>query len=96
MTNAEFWDGEPRLAVAFREAHEIRNEARNQEMWIQGAYNYRAFSSVGEALAFSFGGGKGNKPGKYPDQPFALSERERQAEVERNKQRTLAWVRANQ
>lgn len=96
MSSDEFWYGEPRLAKVYREAHELRNQIRNQELWMQGLYNYRAFSSVIEGLAYGFTGGKGNKPSKYPEQPFALSEQERKVELERNKKRTLEWVRDGQ
>lgn len=96
MSSDEFWNGEPKLAKVYREAHEIRNQIRNQEMWMQGMYNCRAFSTVIEGLAYGLSGGKGNKPSKYPEQPFALTEKEQQAEKERNKQRTLAWVESGQ
>lgn len=96
MSNEEFWFGEPRLAIAYREMHEIRNEIRNQELWLSGVYNYRAFSSVAEALAYGLGGGKGKKPNQYPDEPLPITEKERQAALERNKKRTLDWVRSGQ
>ena len=96
MTREEFWYGNPRLAVSYREAHELRNEMRNQEMWMQGLYNYRAFSSVIETLAYGFSGGKGSKPSKYPESPFPISEREQQAQIEKNKKRTMAWVEQGQ
>lgn len=96
MSSEEFWHGEPDAVKAYREAHEIRNEIRNQELWMQGLYNYRAFSSVIEGLAFGLSQGKGNKPSKYPEQPFAISENAHKAEVERNKKRTLDWVKAHQ
>lgn len=96
MSSAEFWDGEPDTVKIYREAHEIRNEIRNQELWMQGLYNYRAFSSVIEGLAYGFSGGKGNKPSKYPEQPFALTERAQEIERERSKKRTLEWVKEGQ
>ena len=96
MSVDEFWDGEPILAKVYREAHEMRNEIRNQELWMQGLYNYRAFSSVIESLAYGFSGGKGSKPSKYPERPYPLSEHDKEQELERNKKRTLDWVQANQ
>lgn len=96
MSNEEFWYGKPKLAKAYREAHEIRNEMHNQQLWMQGMYNYRAFSSVAESVVSGLSGGKGNKPSKYPENPFPITEREQKAELERRKQKTLAWVEANQ
>lgn len=96
MPTDEFWNGDPRLVKVYREAHEQKVEMRNQELWMQGLYNYRAFSSVIEGLAYGFTGGKGTKPSKYPEQPFAITEREQKAALERNKQKTLAWVEQGQ
>ena len=96
MSTEEFWFGEPKLAAIFRKAHEMRNEMRNQELWMQGLYNYRAFSSVAEMLASSFSGGKSKPKNAYPEYPFPITEREQKAELERRKQKTLAWVEANQ
>lgn len=96
MSNDEFWNGEPRLAVAYREMHEIRNEIKNQELWIAGLYNCKAFSSVAEALAYGLAGSKGKKPSQYPEQPLPLTEKEQRIALERNKQRTLDWVQSGQ
>ena len=96
MTLSEFWDGDPILVKVFREAHVMRNEIDNQKLWIQGLYNYKAFSSVIESVVYSFSGGKGSKPSKYPERPFPLTEDEQKAFVESNKQRTLAWVEQGQ
>lgn len=96
MSNDEFWFGEPRLTKVYREAHEIRNEIRNQELWVQGRYNYQAFTAVIEALASGLSGSKGGQVSQYPTEPFPLTERAQRAELERNKQRTLAWVKDGQ
>ena len=96
MTKEEFWYGDPKLAEVYRRAHEIRNEIRNEELWIAGLYNYRAFSSVLESLAYGLSGGKGSKPSKYPEKPFALTEEAQQAEEEEKRRRALAWVENGQ
>ena len=91
-----FWHGEPKKAKTFRDAHNIRMEQRNQEMWVQGIYNLKAFRSVIEALSYGLSGGKGSKPSQYPDQPIPFTEHEQKMATERNKQRTLAWVKEGQ
>ena len=96
MSNSDFWDGEPKLAIAYRKSQDFINESKNQELWLQGVYNYRAFAAIMESFAYGLGGGKGNKPSKYPDRPFAITEESKKNELERNKQRTLAWVQAHQ
>lgn len=96
MSSTEFWDGEPWLVGVYRKAHELRTQQRNQEMWVQGIYNFRAFRSVIETFTYGMGGGKGSKPSEYPKEPIPFTEGEQKAATERNKQRTLAWVRSNQ
>lgn len=91
-----FWNGEPQLVDIYREAHEQRMQMRNQEMWMQGLYNFRAFKSVAEALSYGLSGGKGQKPSMYPENPIPITEAEQKAEKERNKKRTLKWVESGQ
>lgn len=91
-----FWYGEPGLVKVYREAHELRTEQKNQEMWAQGVYVHRAFKSVIEAFVLGMNGGNGSRPSEYPDSPIPFTEREQQAATERNKQRTLEWVEQNQ
>ena len=91
-----FWNGNPYLTKVYREAHELQIQQRNQEMWVQGIYNFRAFRSVIEAFAYGMNGGKGTKPSEYPKEPIPFTEGEQKAATERNKQRTLAWVQSNQ
>ena len=91
-----FWNGDPTLVRVYREAHELRNEQRNQEMWVQGLYNYKAFKTVIEAFSYGMSGGSGSKPSDYPTEPIPFTENERKANVERNKKRTMQWVQDNQ
>ena len=96
MTNEEFWNGDPRLARSYREAHEMRNIQKNQEMWVQGLYNFKAFRSVIEGFAYGLNQCKGTKPSPYPSDPIPLTKTEQDAATERNKQRTLDWVQSGQ
>jgi len=96
MSYELYWYGSPNIVKAYHKAHEIRNQQRNQEMWFQGLYNYRAFGSVAANLAYSFSGGKGKKPEGYFDEPIPLTEEDKQRATNKNIQRTLEWVNANQ
>lgn len=96
MSTNEFWYGEPILAKVYREAHDLRNEMKNQELWVQGFYNFRAFRSVIESFAIGLNGGKGGKPSEYPSEPIPITEREQEAAQKRKMQRTLAWVEQGQ
>lgn len=91
-----YWFGDPILAKVYREAHDLRSAQKNQELWMQGQYNLRAFRTVIEALSYGISGGKGSKPSDYPREPYPITEYEQKMATERNKQRTLQWVNDNQ
>lgn len=95
MSYELFWFGDPGIVKAYDKAHELRNQQRNQEMWFQGLYNYRAFAAVASNLAHSMSG-KGGKLEGYVEEPFPITEAEQKERLERKKKRTLDWVEANQ
>ena len=84
MTPEQYWDGDCTLAKYYREAEELRNEKRNQELWLQGMYVYEAICDISPILhAFAK---KGTKPNPYPEKPYAITEkqiRRERAEKER-------------
>lgn len=80
MTYEQFWNDDPMLAKYYRQAEEIRNERRNQELWLQGMYIYEAFCDASPLLhAFAK---KGSKPNPYAERPYALTEKQRIREAE--------------
>ena len=90
MTAAEFWDGDPWLAAAYREAARLQNQRKSEEMWLQGLYVYNALST---ALGNAFRK-KGAKAEKYMQEPIRVvpySEREREAIAERERQKTIEY-----
>ena len=84
MTYEQFWNGDPMLVKYYREAEEIRNEKKNQELWLQGMYIYEALCDVSPVLhAFAK---KGSKPQKYSSKPYAITEKQiRQEREERER-----------
>lgn len=87
MTAEQYWDGDPTLVKYYRKAEELRNEKRNQELWLQGMYIYEALCDVSPILrAFAK---KGTKPAPYPTNPYPLTEKQRRREQE-EKERKLA------
>jgi hypothetical protein len=46
MSFDDYWTGDIRLALIYREKHYLDIEARNQEMWMQGLYVYDAVATV--------------------------------------------------
>lgn len=91
-----FWYEKPTMVKAYLKAHELRNMQKNQEMWVQGIYNFKAFRSVIEAFAIGLSEKKSGKPSEYPSEPIPFTETEKEMATERNKQRTLQWVKNNQ
>ena len=87
----QFWHGERGIHKIFRDAEEYRKEQKNYELWLQGLYIQRAFNSGLDALAIGFSGKHGKKPMQYLEYPIAFTKREKEAEKERNKQRTIKW-----
>ena len=68
MTNEEFWYEQPRLAKAFREAQKLRNDMLNQQLWLQGLYNFDAVS----VAVSNFFGKQGTKKQTYLKEPLEL------------------------
>ena len=87
MTSEQYWDGDCTLVKYYRKAEEIRNEKRNQELWLQGMYVYEAICDVAPILhAFAK---KGTKPSPYSTKPYPLNEKQTKRDEE-EKQRKLA------
>lgn len=75
----EFWNGDGSRLKYYVEKHKLEIEKRNQELWLQGLYNYEALV-VALANAFSK---KSAPPRQYPEKPFRLfppSEEEKELE----------------
>lgn len=78
MSYDEFWYMDPWRAVAYRKAHRMKVEMRNQELWLQGLYNNNAMSvAIGNALS--------KQKQKYIQQPiqiFKPTEEEQKAKID--------------
>ena len=86
MTFEQYWDGDCTLVKYYRKAEELRNEKRNQELWLQGMYVYEAICDVAPILhAFAK---KGTKPTPYTEKPYPLTRKQVKKEEE-EKQRKL-------
>ena len=99
MTYKEYWDGTPRLAVAYRKAYKLRREVENENAWLAGLYVYDA---VAVCMANAFGK-KGAKKQNYIERPidiFPLTEREKkrreQEERVKMQEAMAAMIRAQQ
>ena len=81
MSYDEFWRGPAHLAKAYREAEELRRKQEEWARWRQGAYIYDALLRVAPVMRASFGSGRA-EPGKYPDEPWPLTEKEARERAE--------------
>ena len=96
MTPEQYWDGDPMLTKYYRQAEEIRQKRKNQELWLQGMYIYEALCDVSPILhAFAK---KGTKPSPYPDQPYSLTtkeiEEEKKLREKRDREKARRYMEA--
>lgn len=71
MSPEQYWEGDPYLAQFYYKAHKLRIEQKNQEMWLQGLYVYRAFDVCLSNFANAFS--KHHHPAqKYMEKPLEL------------------------
>lgn len=75
MTYEQFWHCGTAMHKAYREAFMIRQHNEEWSRWRQGAYIYDALLRVAPVMRAAFGKGK-VEPGKYPEEPWPLTEKE--------------------
>ena len=93
-----YWNGDCLATKAYREADEIRQQRKNQDLWLQGMYIYEALCDVSPVLqAFAK---KGTKPTPYSSEPYAITAkqveerriRQEQLRYEKTKAKMAAWA----
>ena len=95
MTPEQFWEGDSNLVVAYRKAFEMKQEADNQRLWLQGAYVYDAISRL-VPLMHPFAK-KGTKAEPYLDKPYPLKEgntedKPEDKNIKQGKVKALEWM----
>ncbi len=70
MSAAEYFDGAPELARAYRRAEELRKKRRNTDAWLAGAYFYEALCDAAPILRLSFSPAKAHP---YLAEPYPLT-----------------------
>ena len=93
MTYEQFWEQDCELVKFYREAARIKQERRNQDLWLQGMYVYEAIldaSPVLNAMAK-----KGTKPKPYRSEPYELFQKKGQKKTEKKSDsKALAFMQA--
>lgn len=75
MSYDEFWHGPAILAQAYRKAYEIKQRQEEWARWRQGYYNFTALMCAAPVMRAAFSKHK-VEPGKFPDEPWPLTEKE--------------------
>lgn len=97
MSWDDYWFGDPWMAKAVRQAHRMKQNQRNFDLWLQGAYVYEAILDASPVFhPFA----KEPKPVPYPSQPYPLNaddraERKKKEEEEQDKHNqevVKAWI----
>jgi len=96
MTYDEFWNSNTTVHRAYREAYELRVRQEEWGRWRQGAYVFTALLCAAPIFR-SFTKGE-PKPGKYPTEPWPITEKEAQEreEKERNERFERFLAKLNQ
>ena len=92
MSYDEYWCEDPRLVRCYREAHELKRIAKNQELHLQGIYIYEAFASVMSDFAAGLSGKKTHSGEKYPEYPHPITKRELEEDKKRNIAKTYEYL----
>lgn len=71
MTWDEYWHGDNILPRVYREKQEIERDRANYFAWLSGIYQSYA---IGAAMS---------KDNKYPEEPIPLTEKQKQAQIDR-------------
>jgi hypothetical protein len=92
MTYEQYWNGDCQLVKYYRKAHELRNEQKNQELWLQGLYIYDALCAV--APVFHAFAKPGTRPLPYSEKPYPLTKEEAVANKEAEEKAARAVAKA--
>ena len=92
------WDGDADIYRCYREAHQLRNEQKNHELWLQGLYIYEALLDTSPVFHDFV---KNPKPVPYSKEPYALTKEEQERRKERDEinkdkdtqEKARAWAR---
>lgn len=97
MTYEQYWEQDCDLVKYYRRAAQIKQDLKNQDAWLQGAYFYEALIDVAPILrAFAK---KGTKPTPYANQPYGLfsrndETRKKQVVEKRQDEKAKAFMQA--
>lgn len=74
MNADEYWNQDCTLTKYYYKAFKLRQDRKNEELWLQGMYIYEALCDV-SPIQHAFAK-KGTKPYPYPKKPYPRTEKE--------------------
>ena len=89
MTSEEFWEKDPYLTIAFRDADMRKRQRENTFLWLQGRDVYDAMVA---AIHNTFSK-KGTRPMPYTEEPYRITpmtEEEKREAAERERKKAIA------
>lgn len=93
MTYDEYWNGDNDAPRQYLKADRLRRKRKNEELWLQGLYIYRAIHALSPELNAA---SKEFKPEPYIEKPIPIDEKdqaERKAEEQKKEAQMLAqWI----
>ncbi len=91
MSYDDYWHGSPELCTYYRRAYNIKKESKNQQLWLQGLYIYKAVAAVMSGMFSTNSEGYLSEPIRITP----LTEREKEERAEKSRQelinRLSAW-----
>lgn len=94
MTYEEYWDGPAELTKFYREAHKIKKDIQNEQLWLQGRYMYETILR----LIPVFNPFAQTEISPYIEQPFAITkeeiEKRQKEEAIRNMENMFAYMQS--
>lgn len=88
MSYDEFWHSNTMRHRAYREAWKLKREQQNWALWWQGYYFYDALVKVAPVMRAALGKSR-VEPGKYPEEPYPLSQKEVEERQEKRREQNL-------
>ena len=94
MTYDQFWHDDVELVKYYRRAHEMKQDRKNQELWLQGRYVYDALCSAAPLYRFTMKGGK-IEALPYTKEPYPRTEKQAREMQKREEKAQMEKMKAD-
>ena len=94
MTRREFMKSKPIELVSYGLAYKMQEKKKDEDMWRQGFYVYKAFETV---MAHFSAGLSGRKcKAEYPQEPFSFAKQSNDKDIQKQRELFVAGLMAMQ